>query len=212
MYSTVVPRPTFLLSCLFQTNRKAIQAIILFFLLELTPTIQNSWHAGCETRKALLVKVASWVKSSNKLQKHKKLRKESSSISLTEAKRLWLSEQVTCRTAPLNLFDFCVIDVWPAVVLTLQVLGKELLAIRAACIRIEKKMQQKYRPSITLVVVQKRHHTRIFAADQRDEVGHLSNPPPPPQPPLHPLLLLTLYQPRGVCVQYTWITNSFFPH
>jgi len=43
----------------------------------------------------------------------------------------------------------------------LIVLAKELCAIRAACTELE----QDYKPEITYVVVQKRHHTRFFPAD-----------------------------------------------
>ena len=38
----------------------------------------------------------------------------------------------------------------------LTVLAKELVAIRAACTELE----EDYKPSITFIVVQKRHHTR----------------------------------------------------
>ena len=43
----------------------------------------------------------------------------------------------------------------------LIVLAKELCAIRAACTELE----QGYKPAITYLVVQKRHHTRFFPAD-----------------------------------------------
>jgi eukaryotic translation initiation factor 2C len=45
-----------------------------------------------------------------------------------------------------------------------QVLDFELTAIKAAC----KEMDPKYDPKITFILVQKRHHTRFFAAEQRD--------------------------------------------
>ncbi|MEQ2159330.1 Protein argonaute-3, partial [Goodea atripinnis] len=48
------------------------------------------------------------------------------------------------------------------------VLHYELLAIREACISLEKE----YQPGITFIVVQKRHHTRLFCAD-RSERGTL---------------------------------------
>uniref|UniRef100_A0A8C0XIK6 Protein argonaute-3 n=1 Tax=Castor canadensis TaxID=51338 RepID=A0A8C0XIK6_CASCN len=51
-----------------------------------------------------------------------------------------------------------------------QVLYYELLAIREACISLEKD----YQPGITYIVVQKRHHTRLFCAD-RTERPCLSN-------------------------------------
>ena len=43
------------------------------------------------------------------------------------------------------------------------VLQQELLAIRQACMELE----QDYRPGITFIVVQKRHHTRLFCSDHR---------------------------------------------
>jgi eukaryotic translation initiation factor 2C len=39
----------------------------------------------------------------------------------------------------------------------------ELTAIREACIKLE----ADYKPGITFVVVQKRHHTRLFCADKK---------------------------------------------
>ena len=46
------------------------------------------------------------------------------------------------------------------------VLAHELRAIREACMKLE----IGYQPGITFVVVQKRHHTRLFCADKRDQV------------------------------------------
>ena len=48
------------------------------------------------------------------------------------------------------------------------VLAHELRAIREACMKLE----IGYQPGITFVVVQKRHHTRLFCADKRDQVCH----------------------------------------
>lgn len=48
-----------------------------------------------------------------------------------------------------------------------QVLQHELLAIREACIKLEKD----YQPGITFVVVQKRHHTRLFCVDRNERVS-----------------------------------------
>uniref|UniRef100_A0A2I3GHI1 Argonaute RISC catalytic component 2 n=1 Tax=Nomascus leucogenys TaxID=61853 RepID=A0A2I3GHI1_NOMLE len=45
-----------------------------------------------------------------------------------------------------------------------QVLHHELLAIREACIKLEKD----YQPGITFIVVQKRHHTRLFCTDKNE--------------------------------------------
>lgn len=46
----------------------------------------------------------------------------------------------------------------------------ELLAIREACISLEKE----YQPGITYIVVQKRHHTRLFCADRNERVSPLT--------------------------------------
>uniref|UniRef100_A0A8C6PPB5 Argonaute RISC catalytic component 2 n=1 Tax=Nothobranchius furzeri TaxID=105023 RepID=A0A8C6PPB5_NOTFU len=54
-----------------------------------------------------------------------------------------------------------------------QVLQHELLAIREACIKLEKD----YQPGITFVVVQKRHHTRLFCVDRNERVGKSGNIP-----------------------------------
>lgn len=51
--------------------------------------------------------------------------------------------------------------------LRVQVLQHELLAIREACIKLEKD----YQPGITFVVVQKRHHTRLFCMDRNERVS-----------------------------------------
>ena len=52
---------------------------------------------------------------------------------------------------------FCVFQVaWP-----------ELIAIRKACISLE----EDYRPGITYIVVQKRHHTRLFCSDKAERVS-----------------------------------------
>lgn len=45
-----------------------------------------------------------------------------------------------------------------------QVLSRELTAIRRAC----STLQQDYKPQITFLVVQKRHHIRLFPTDQRN--------------------------------------------
>nr|XP_056378794.1 protein argonaute-2 isoform X2 [Hyla sarda] len=54
-----------------------------------------------------------------------------------------------------------------------QVLHHELLAIREACIKLEKD----YQPGITFIVVQKRHHTRLFCTDRNERVGKSGNIP-----------------------------------
>lgn len=54
-----------------------------------------------------------------------------------------------------------------------QVLHHELLAIREACIKLEKD----YQLGITFIVVQKRHHTRLFCTDKNERVGKSGNIP-----------------------------------
>lgn len=55
----------------------------------------------------------------------------------------------------------------------LQVLQHELTAIREACIKLE----ADYKPGITFIVVQKRHHTRLFCADKKEQSGKSGNIP-----------------------------------
>ncbi|XP_070208150.1 protein argonaute-2-like isoform X2 [Littorina saxatilis] len=54
-----------------------------------------------------------------------------------------------------------------------QVLSHELRAIREACTKLE----VDYRPGITFIVVQKRHHTRLFCSDRKDQTGKSGNIP-----------------------------------
>uniref|UniRef100_A0A0P4WKQ8 Uncharacterized protein n=1 Tax=Scylla olivacea TaxID=85551 RepID=A0A0P4WKQ8_SCYOL len=55
----------------------------------------------------------------------------------------------------------------------LEVLSFELKAMRSACTELEKE----YKPSMTFIVVQKRHHTRLFC-NEREGVGRSGNVPP----------------------------------
>ncbi|XP_050315096.1 protein argonaute-2 isoform X3 [Anthonomus grandis grandis] len=55
----------------------------------------------------------------------------------------------------------------------LQLLQHELTAIREACIKLE----ADYKPGITFIVVQKRHHTRLFCADKKEQSGKSGNIP-----------------------------------
>lgn len=55
-----------------------------------------------------------------------------------------------------------------------QVLKYEVRAVQEACMKLE----QDYQPGITFVVVQKRHHARLFPADKRDACGKAGNIPP----------------------------------
>lgn len=52
------------------------------------------------------------------------------------------------------------------VALLFQVLENELQALQKAC----EELEHDYRPGITFVVVQKRHHVRFFPVDDRDKV------------------------------------------
>lgn len=54
-----------------------------------------------------------------------------------------------------------------------QVLHHELLAVREACLKLE----PDYKPGITFVVVQKRHHTRLFCSDKKEQIGKSGNIP-----------------------------------
>ncbi|XP_037052468.1 protein argonaute-2 isoform X4 [Bradysia coprophila] len=54
-----------------------------------------------------------------------------------------------------------------------HVLQHELTALREACIKLE----AGYRPGITFIVVQKRHHTRLFCADKKEQSGKSGNIP-----------------------------------
>lgn len=53
-----------------------------------------------------------------------------------------------------------------------QVAWPELIAIRKACISLE----EDYRPGITYIVVQKRHHTRLFCSDKAERVSKAFTP------------------------------------
>ncbi|PAV78541.1 hypothetical protein WR25_09569 isoform C [Diploscapter pachys] len=55
-----------------------------------------------------------------------------------------------------------------------NVLQYELRAMREACMMLERG----YQPGITFIAVQKRHHTRLFAVDKKDQVGKAYNIPP----------------------------------
>ncbi|XP_055345664.1 protein argonaute-2-like isoform X2 [Paramacrobiotus metropolitanus] len=55
----------------------------------------------------------------------------------------------------------------------LTVLNHELRALRQACVELE----IGYQPGITFIVVQKRHHTRLFCADKKEQIGRSGNIP-----------------------------------
>ncbi|CAJ0564733.1 unnamed protein product, partial [Mesorhabditis spiculigera] len=55
-----------------------------------------------------------------------------------------------------------------------NVLQYELRAMREACMMLERG----YQPGITFIAVQKRHHTRLFATEKKDQVGKAFNIPP----------------------------------
>lgn len=53
------------------------------------------------------------------------------------------------------------------------VLQHELTAMREACIKLE----AEYKPGITYIAVQKRHHTRLFCSDKKEQSGKSGNIP-----------------------------------
>uniref|UniRef100_A0A0N5A9X1 Protein argonaute-1 n=1 Tax=Syphacia muris TaxID=451379 RepID=A0A0N5A9X1_9BILA len=55
-----------------------------------------------------------------------------------------------------------------------NVLQHELRAMRDAC----RMLETGYQPGITFIAVQKRHHTRLFAVEKKDQVGKAYNIPP----------------------------------
>lgn len=55
----------------------------------------------------------------------------------------------------------------------LHVLQHELTAIREACMKLE----DDYKPGVTFIVVQKRHHTRLFCSDKKEQSGRSGNIP-----------------------------------
>jgi eukaryotic translation initiation factor 2C len=54
-----------------------------------------------------------------------------------------------------------------------HVLQHELTSIREACLKLE----AEYRPGITYIAVQKRHHTRLFCANKAEQCGSSGNIP-----------------------------------
>nr|CAD7588201.1 unnamed protein product [Timema genevievae] len=54
-----------------------------------------------------------------------------------------------------------------------RVLYYELMAIREACLNLE----EDYKPGITLIALQKRHHTRMFCMETKDQSGRSKNVP-----------------------------------
>ncbi|XP_076639540.1 protein argonaute-1 [Colletes latitarsis] len=55
----------------------------------------------------------------------------------------------------------------------MHVLQHELTAIREACMKLE----DDYKPGVTFIVVQKRHHTRLFCSDKKEQSGRSGNIP-----------------------------------
>ena len=64
----------------------------------------------------------------------------------------------------------CLADCYQTLYYTIQVLEEELRAIQLACSSLSKN----YRPGITMIIVQKRHHTRLFPVNDRDRVCDLN--------------------------------------
>ena len=61
----------------------------------------------------------------------------------------------------------------------LRILNNELISIRTACLSMQN--DSNYKPGITFIVVQKRHHTRLFLCDKKDlnDSGNKSQNVPP---------------------------------
>lgn len=74
---------------------------------------------------------------------------------------------LTCNLFLINYLTFHLLVLIVFQLEYMQVLQHELLAIREACIKLEKD----YQPGITFVVVQKRHHTRLFCMDRNERVS-----------------------------------------
>ena len=74
---------------------------------------------------------------------------------------------------PNHVPSMTIFKLYPLVRILFQVLNHELRAIREACLRLE----LEYQPGITFVVVQKRHHTRLFCAEKKDQMGRSGNIP-----------------------------------
>jgi hypothetical protein len=75
---------------------------------------------------------------------------------------------------PHEIFDLLLFIVFTFPFIILQVLNNEVIAIRRAC----SKLEQEYKPMVTFLVVQKRHHTRFFPTRKEDEDGKNRNVPP----------------------------------
>jgi eukaryotic translation initiation factor 2C len=56
----------------------------------------------------------------------------------------------------------------------MQILEEEMGGIRRACLDLD----PEYKPTITFIVVQKRHHTRLFCKNDREGCGRAQNVPP----------------------------------
>uniref|UniRef100_A0A673G2P7 Protein argonaute-3-like n=1 Tax=Sinocyclocheilus rhinocerous TaxID=307959 RepID=A0A673G2P7_9TELE len=82
---------------------------------------------------------------------------------------IWTDVYLVIKSSSLDL-NYKIIMI---ISLSVIVLYYELLAIREACISLEKE----YQPGITYIVVQKRHHTRLFCADHTERVGRSGNIP-----------------------------------
>lgn len=48
----------------------------------------------------------------------------------------------------------------------------ELTALKNACMQFDAKLENKYRPSLTVLIVQKRHSTRFYANDNHPGVKY----------------------------------------
>lgn len=72
--------------------------------------------------------------------------------------------------------------------------------IRTACLMLS----NDYRPPITYIVVQKRHHCRLFVKNQRDAVGKAKNVPP------GTTVDSNIVSPEGTPLSFYYYTNKTF--
>ncbi len=85
-----------------------------------------------------------------------------------------LSRRRLRRTVPRGHSEFVQIYSHSYLLFIFQVLREEMQGIRTACLMLS----SEYRPPITFVVVQKRHHARFFCQNIRDASGRARNIPP----------------------------------
>ena len=89
-----------------------------------------------------------------------------SSLSISPSLTLFLSFLLLLSHPPFSPFPPLLLCL-PPLSLPPQVLQHELRSVREACVKLE----EGYEPGITFIVVQKRHHTRLFCSNQSDMVS-----------------------------------------